>query len=176
MNDGQGQADGQAGKTDRRQLMRRAQDDDQEDKGRNDFEDEGRHQAVAALIALAPTVLAKAGGVDVIAAQLARQDGVQHRGTEYGADDLGNDVGDEVLHVHAAGDPRPQRHRRIYVTPRYRADAIGHGDDGEPEGEGDAERQHTRLIAGKDRRTAAEKDQHEGADEFRNCFFHGCPL
>ena len=61
------------------------------------------------------------------------------------------------------------------MAARDLADAVGHGDDGEAEGRGDAEdRDGARLApqSADDGSPATDKDKRERADEFRNCFFH----
>ena len=62
------------------------------------------------------------------------------------AEQLGDPVEDHVLGRHPSGDEGRQTDRRIDVTARDRPDAVGHGHDGETEGQRDA--QLTDLVAG----------------------------
>ena len=54
--------------------------------------------------------------------------------------DLRDDVGDDVLVGAAPGAPQAERDRRVEVTARDVTDGIGHGQHGQAEREGDAEK------------------------------------
>ena len=113
--------------------------------------------AVFAEIAGAPAVLAEPA---VPARSLARENEIENHSAGDGAENLRDHIGDEVLRRHAAGDEHAEAHRRIDVAARNLADAIGHGDDGEAERQGDAEnvyRGRAASHAGDDRRAASEQ-------------------
>jgi hypothetical protein len=60
------------------------------------------------------------------------------------------------------------------VIARDLADAIGHGDNGEAEGRGNAEnidRSRTGSHSGNDHSAAANQDKGKRSNEFRNCLF-----
>lgn len=56
------------------------------------------------------------------------------------------------------------------MTARNRADAISHGHDGKPEGEGNTELSN--LRAREHSRATAKQDKREGSDEFGDEDFH----
>ena len=94
------------------------------------------HGVVLAEVARAPAVLAEPA---VPPLSLAGQDEIEHDRGDDCAEHLGDPVGDHILHAHAAGDVDAEADRRIDVAAGDRPDAIGHCDDGEAEGAGDAE-------------------------------------
>ncbi len=130
------------------------------------------NDVVLAEIAGAPAVLAEPAGP---AGRLARKDEIEHAGADERAENLGDPVGDHLARAHAAGDEHAEADRRIDVAAGDRPDAVGHGDDGEAEGAGDAEqvdRGRARPHAADRRSPAAEEHKGEGSDEFRQLLVH----
>jgi hypothetical protein len=67
-----------------------------------------------------------------------------------------------------------EAHRRVDVAAGDLADVIGHDDDDEATGRGDAEdidRSRTGSHSGNDPCAAAGQDKGKSSDEFRNCLF-----
>ena len=145
---------------------------DEEQEGGDHLVDEGGADAVLAEIAWAPAVLAEPA---IPAGRLAGENEVENHCAGNGAKNLRDHIGDEVLRRHAAGDEHAEADRGIDVAARNLADAIGHGDDGEAEGRGDAEkvdRGRPASHVADDGGAAADQHQRKCPNEFRDCLFH----
>ncbi|MOA41847.1 hypothetical protein D3C78_1638500 [compost metagenome] len=86
-------------------------------------------------------VPARRSGVEAVLAQTGEAglgDQADDGRADDGPDELGDPVDQHILGAHPPGDEDTQANRRVDVTARHRSDAIGHGDDGETKGQGDA--------------------------------------
>ena len=89
-------------------------------------------------------------------------DDEEDQAAEERADDLGDPVVAGLDEGDLAGQEERQRDRRVDVAPRDVADRVRHRQQGEAEGEGDAERAH--RVGGEDRRARPDDHQHARAD------------
>src|SRR6516162_964419 len=112
MDQGQGEADRNPGETGRRSLRRRADNDEEEEKCHHHFDQEAAAHTVLAGAQLAIAVGGKAAGDP---AGLARRDQPQDYAGDNRADDLGNDVRDDVPAGTTTGAPQADRDRRVEV-------------------------------------------------------------
>src|SRR4029453_17426510 len=168
----QGEPDGKTRKAHWRAPLRDAEDADEEQEGADDFVEKSRGESELAEITGPPTVLPETA---VPTGSLAQHDEIEDRGTGDGAEHLRDHVGDEIRRGHPARDENAEAHRWIDMAARDLPDAVGHGDDGEAKGRGNAEdRDGARLAAqsADDGSPATDKDKRKRADEFSNCFFH----
>src|SRR5574337_1220417 len=172
MDDDEAEANRKARETGRREGMRHAEDGHEEEECSHHLEHESREHVIFAEIARTPAVLPEPARP---ALRLAGEDDVEHERADDRAGDLGDPVADHLVGLHAPRDEDAEAHRRVHVTARDRADAVGHRDDGEAEGARDAEQVHRRRArthAADDRRPAAEKHEREGSYEFRKKLVH----
>ena len=157
----------------RHQLVRDAEDHDEEDEGRDRLEDEGRHDIIFAEIAGTPAIGAEPAGP---ARCLAGHDQIEHERADDRAEDLSDHIGDEVTGRHAARDQRAEADGRIDVAAGDRADRIGHCDDGEAERESNAEDADSRRAGNgrscDDCGAAAEEYERECTDELGESLLH----
>ena len=101
---------------------------------------------------------------------MAAGDDPQHDGADDAADHLRDDVADQVGCRQPSGEECAERDGRVEMRARHRADRIGHRHHGDAEGQRDADaaaRQQAAKAAGDDAR-AADEDQPERPEDFRN--------
>ena len=98
----------------------------------------------------------------------AAGDDVEHTGGRDAAENLRYDVGSQFAGWETSGRPQAEGNGRVDVTARDGADGIGHGEQGEAEGERDTDKADAGFgeVAGQDRASAPAEDEPEGSDEF----------
>jgi hypothetical protein len=162
---GQREADRDAGKTDRGALRGRADDDEQKEERHHHFHQEAAAEPVFAGAEIAVAVRGEAARDP---AGMARRDDPQHRRRGDRRDHLGDDIGDDVTVSAAPRGPQTKRHRRVEMPARDMADGVGHRQHGQAKGEGNAEKSDPQAgkRGGEHRRTAAAKHQPERPEEF----------
>src|SRR5262245_64802392 len=111
----QGEPDGKPGEVNGRAPLRDAEDADEEQKGADDFVEEGRGEIESAEIARPPAVLPEPA---VPTGNLARHDEIEDRSAGNGAEPLRDHVGDEIRRGYPARDEITEAHRRIDMAAR----------------------------------------------------------
>ena len=177
MDEREGQADGHRREAGRDALFSHGENDQDEEHGGDNFEHNGRGQRVATGRVFTVAVGGKSVG-QVKAGRTAGDD-VEHASGRNAAEDLRDDVGRELAGGEASGRPEADGDSRVDVTPGDRTDGVGHGQQGEAEGERHAHEADAGVgeVAGQDRASAPAEDEPEGSEEFRNRWFHmffGC--
>ncbi|MPL92899.1 hypothetical protein SDC9_39023 [bioreactor metagenome] len=172
---GEGEADGKAGKARRRTGAGHAEDHGDEEEGRHRFKDQRSAHRIAAIVAGAETILAKPIRRDRVIG-LAGGDHIDREGADDRAENLCDDIGQELGRAHPAGEQHTERDRGVEMRARDRTKPVGCGDDRQAEGDRDA--LHADMAAHQHRRAHAEEHQDEGAEKFCRCFLHGiiCPF
>ena len=115
-------------------------------------------------------------------AGLARCDQPQYHGGDDGADHLGDDVGDDVLAGAAPGAPQADGDRRVEVAARDVTDGISHGQHGQAECKGNAEKADPEVRKAGSQYCGAATTQHQpkrakelGDNAPGNIAVHRCP-
>src|SRR6516225_4984900 len=164
MDQGQSEADRDAGKTCSGTLRRAPDDDEEKKEGHHHFHKKASPEAI---FAGAEIAIAVSGKTAWHPARLARCDDPQYRGRDDGRDHLSDDVGDDVSAWAASSAPQADRDRRVEVTARNVTDGVSHGQNCQPEGEGDTEKAdpEARKSGSQDSRAAATEYQPKGAKE-----------
>jgi hypothetical protein len=127
MNKRQAKPDGYPGKSDRRAFRGGADDDVQEEEGRDDFTQEARQQTVFSGAEIAVAVGRKPFGNP---SGFARGDHIEYRGRRDGAGHLCENVGKYVGALEAASGPEPNGNGTIEMPAGDVADRISHGQYG----------------------------------------------
>ena len=148
-----------------------AVDDEHEEEGQDDLGDDHGRQRVAAGRVRSVTVGAEPSLRLKPLVPLAMAYRTAARGDR--AQELGDDVGDQVADREPFAGPQADRDRRVQVRARDRAEGVGHGQHGEAEGEGDADEADAEVaqagsaaeLGGQHGGADAAEDQPEGADE-----------
>src|SRR6056297_1855912 len=155
---------------DRREAGRRlgrgrAEDDDQEPGGQDHFDQQCRHQSVAARRKRAEPVGGEAPGRP---ARRTGCDGVEEDRGDEPADDLRDPVERHLGPGEAAADREAERHGRVEVAAGDVADRVGHRQDREAEGERDAHEADAQFgkAGGEDGTAATAEYEPEGAEGF----------
>ena len=172
MNHDERQSDRETREHGGRALLRDPEDDNEEQESRNDLEDEGGGEFVIAEIALAKAIGAEAP-FRHHEERVACGDDIEDARAGERAKELRHPVLNHFACAHAAGQEGAEGHGGVHMAARDGADAIGHGDDGEAEGEGDAKLAD--LAAREHGGAAAEENQRRRTDEFRDELLHECP-
>ncbi len=155
-----------------RALLRGAEDDDDEDQRGDELKQDCGSHVVAALVAGAPAILAKAADGKVIAAgHTARNDGQHPRGDD-GAGELAEPVSDHILCRHATGGPDAQAYCRVDVAAGDGPNAIRRGDQPQAKCKGDAQNSH--FVACDDGCSNAKEHQDKGAHKVPPGFSFSC--
>src|SRR6516162_8711696 len=179
MDQGQSEADRDAGKT-CSGTLRRAPDDDEEEKERHHhFHKKASPEAIFAGAEITIAVGSKAAGDP---AWLARCDDPQDRGSDYSGDHLSDDVGNNVTGGAASRAPQADRDRRVEMAARNVPDGISHRQHRQPECERNTQKADPEAwkSCGQDCRTAAAEHQPKRAKELgdnppRHVVFHRSP-
>ena len=166
----QREADGQAGGLGVAALVGGAEDHHQEDEGQHSLDGEGAphtHVEVTLTGSSLEGLAVAVGGKDTCGTQAgglidAEQDGTGHDG----ADNLAHPVEQHIREFHAAVDPHAERDGGVEMGAAHMADAVGHSDHRQAEGDGHAEEAHMAEQRG----TAAAQHQHEGTETFSKHF------
>lgn len=169
----QREADGETGGLGVATLVGGAQDNHQEHECQHGLGGEGTPHGdvqVAALhtaaggLEVGPVAV---GGEDARGAHAGRLvDAEQHGTGDDGADNLAHPVEQHLFETHASVDPHAETHGGVEVGAAHMADAVGHGDDGETEGDSHAEEAHMAEQCG----SAAAQHQDERAEAFGKHF------
>src|SRR5690606_21773465 len=87
----------------------------------------------------------------------------------------GEDVGEDVFLLHPPGEPDADGDGRVHMGPGYGSDRVGHGGDGEAEGEANPDLADRQFTAESARHNGSDtnEDQNEGSKEFGDVFVHG---
>jgi hypothetical protein len=115
----------------------RTHDDEEEDCREHDLGHEGRHERVVSRRVLPVSVRSKASA-QVEPGRSAR-DHAEKSCREHGTDDLGDDIGGNVLRGKAPTRSEAHRHRWVQVAPGNVADGERHRDHAQAESEGNSE-------------------------------------
>ena len=170
MNESEDQADGDGREAFGSALVGRAENDNQEERGADDFDGEARGEGIAAGGVCGVAVGGETAGDPT---RFAAGDSVERTRGEDAAEHLGNDVGRKFFDRESFGDDQADRDRRVDVAPGDVADGESHGEQGESEGqrdpgEADAE---PGISSRQYRGAAASEDQPEGAEQFSDGAF-----
>ncbi len=133
----------------------------------------GRLNVVSALISGSPAVLAQPVYRKAVS-RCADRNHQQHPCRKNRAHKLSHPIADHVLDRHPPRNTNAQADRGVDVAAGDRANAVGCGNQPQPEGERDA--QNADLIAGNHGRSTPKKHQNEGAYQFRQIFLHESSL
>src|SRR5262245_314608 len=165
VNKRQCEPDREAGKSDGRALMRRAEDDDQKHKRHHDLGDDRGAHAVLARRERAEAVRSKTRRR--VESRAAGRDDIQNRRGDDRAGELRCPIGQEVSGRKPATSPQPERHGWIEMTARDRPEGVGGGEDREAECKRNASETDPELgkRRGEHCRTAAAEDQPERTEE-----------
>src|SRR5262249_22011932 len=176
---GQGKADRDAGKACRRALRRGADDDEEEEESHHDLGNKTAAEAVLAGAEIAVPIGSKATHDPT---GLARRDPPQYQGGNDRADDLGDDVRNDVSGAAAPGAPQTNGDRWIEMATQTVTDGKSHGRHGQPEREANPQKADPEFR--KPRRqhaaTAAAQSQPQGSENLRDnpprhVIFHRSP-
>ena len=168
VDEGEGEADGQTAESCGSLGRGGTEDHHQEDEGHHDF----HHHT------LTDVEHAEFKRVDLVAGQAfgGAEDEGEDTDADEGTDDLEEDVEDGVLAGNLAGHPHAEGDGGIDVATRDGSDGVGHHQDGETEGEGDAQKPDSEdskgAGAGKYGATATHQYQNHGTNHFCKILFH----
>ena len=163
----EGKADGESCKVAGADFaVGRAEDDEDEDEGRDDFHEEGAAEASGVSHAVGAEGTGQVRGCD----DLGQEE--EHRAGDDAAEDLADPVAAGVLPAHAAGDRDGEGNGRVDVASADAADGVGHGDDGEAESDCGADDTCRGCAAEEHGSPAAQKRQDEGPDALSDVLFH----
>ena len=163
MDQDQGQTDGKTGEiAGAFLLIRRAEDDHNEDEGRDHFDEDTGPRTVDAREAVRAAHFEVADGADP----------GEDRRTDDTADELADPVAAGILPAHASRKDDTERDGRVDVATGDTADGIGHGDNRKTESNGRTDDSGRSAAAQEDGSAAAEQGQDRGTDTFSNVLFH----
>src|SRR5580698_106565 len=164
MNEGEAEADGQRREAFGGANVSGAEDDEEEEESKDHFGHEAGLHGVAARRVRAITI---AGEVAEDESGLAAGDDKEGGCSDESAEDLGNDVGQQMGDGKAAADNEAEGDSGVQVAAGDVADGVAHGEHGEAEGEGNADESDTEggEASGEDGSAASAKDQPCGAEE-----------
>ena len=175
MDQGEGQTDRHTGEADGSQAVGGAQDDQQEDEGEHQLGEQSGPEAITTGGVGTPAV----GGQGIAATEgeafTTTGDAVDQATGGEGAQHLGHHVGQHLGTGELASRPEPEGHGGVDVASGDVTDRVGGSQQGETEGEGNAEEAEAKRVGGgvvigehgsQHGTAAATEHEPEGTDEF----------
>jgi hypothetical protein len=159
-------------------LVRRAEDDHQEEKREHDFRNKRGDHRVFSRRVIAKSVGGKVADGDE--SSFVSGNEIENACTCDAAEHLGDDVGDRLRRGMSPADDEAYSDCGIEVAAGDVADGVGHSHYGEAEGQGDADKADAEVdwsrvraeeMSGKHRAAAAAENEPEGAEELGYHFF-----
>src|ERR1700756_1441210 len=124
MDQGQGETDRNSGKPDGCTPRCAANNDKEKEKRHHNLGYEAAAEAVFAWTEIAVSIGSETTDDP---ARLTRRDPPQYQGSDYRADDLGDDIRNDVTTGAAPGAPQAHGDRRVEMATRNATDGISHG-------------------------------------------------